>query len=546
MIVVLLLLLLLLVVLVLVLVLVVLIYLYGRWICLFSGEAHKHSIVAVQPEELTTNDGRSVRLLKLPEGEDWYGLGFRILFERDFYGQFYDDFFGHYKKATKVIVSGTPGIGKSAFGLYCVYRGLKDGKTVVYQTAHEPVYIIFSSTTFSRTERFPHEMLHRSENIVIFVCDGVRPANVPCPTILVTSPKKEVWFQFFKLPGCILRYFGRWDRDNELEMLRKNCFPHVTAEAMQRTVDLWGEVPRFALTKAADDSVVSEEALNKLIKTHDPVALLQSKLLTESGKDDTTHRLIHVIPGEKFKDGGRDFASEKVVDKVYEELRISANDRLQQFIFDFGTGQLSISDLGVLVGKLFERHALKCLLDGGTFQTRNLTDGTMSEVEFDKVDKYTMLGSMDQVDQERSAVYVPGKNFAAIDCIVTKPPISVWMVNATSNPKHNVLMDSSDGKSGLYRLDTFLPEQLTEKNFCFAVPEFLFNKFQSLPKGEWKTKVDDEKKSIVRLSQLDRPKFMKKFNWYALSVSVPNPRIIASQPAKKMLHTLRVVAKHIR
>jgi hypothetical protein len=70
---------------VLVLVLVVLIYLYGRWICLFSGKAHKHSIVAVQPEELTTNAGRSVRLLKLPEGEDWYGLGFRILFERDFY-----------------------------------------------------------------------------------------------------------------------------------------------------------------------------------------------------------------------------------------------------------------------------------------------------------------------------------------------------------------------------------------------------------------------------------------------------------------------------
>jgi hypothetical protein len=115
--------------------------------------------------------------------------------------------------------------------------------------------------------------------------------------------------------------------------------------------------------------------------------------------------------------------------------------------------------------------------------------------------------------------------------------------NATSNLNHNsVLMDCS---SGLYRLDTFLPEHLTEKNFCFAVPEFLFDEFQSLPEGEWRTKEDDEIKSIVRLlPQLDRPKFMKKFNWHAVCVSVPNPRTI--QPAKKMPRALSFMAKHIR
>jgi KaiC/GvpD/RAD55 family RecA-like ATPase len=56
-----------------------------------------------------------------------------ILFERSFYKDFFDKHVGKYKKNSGLVVLGTPGIGNSAFGSYCVYRGLQDGKTVVYQ-----------------------------------------------------------------------------------------------------------------------------------------------------------------------------------------------------------------------------------------------------------------------------------------------------------------------------------------------------------------------------------------------------------------------------
>ena len=64
-------------------------------------------------ETLETDCGSQVQLLRLPNGPF---LVSGILFVRDFYQSFYDSYVGVYAKGSKLIVCGTPGIGKSAFG----------------------------------------------------------------------------------------------------------------------------------------------------------------------------------------------------------------------------------------------------------------------------------------------------------------------------------------------------------------------------------------------------------------------------------------------
>jgi DNA replication protein DnaC len=87
-------------------------------------------------EEILLNSSNI--LLKLSDNNKWPFLGSNTLFIRDFYSSFYDQYIGNYKEGTKIVISGTPGIGKSAFGCYAIYRALKDGKIVVFQTAKKP------------------------------------------------------------------------------------------------------------------------------------------------------------------------------------------------------------------------------------------------------------------------------------------------------------------------------------------------------------------------------------------------------------------------
>jgi len=89
-----------------------------------SATVEAHSIAKAELETLETDGGRRVQLIRLPFEENWPFLDSDTLFARDFYQSFYDTYIGDYKKGSKLIICGTPGIGKSAFGCYCIYRAL--------------------------------------------------------------------------------------------------------------------------------------------------------------------------------------------------------------------------------------------------------------------------------------------------------------------------------------------------------------------------------------------------------------------------------------
>ena len=71
-------------------------------------------------------------------------------------------------------------------------------------------------------------------------------------TYLITCtpyPSRDVWFEFSKLAISKLNWFGVWDSDNELNLLRYHCFSSISLDDMNGQVKLWGPVPIIALTK---------------------------------------------------------------------------------------------------------------------------------------------------------------------------------------------------------------------------------------------------------------------------------------------------------
>ena len=84
----------------------------------------------------------------LPDSVAWPTLHSPVLFVRDFYKPFFDDVLNGLRRNSssisekcvaiaKVVVCGNPGIGKSAFGMYALFRALKDGRAVVYASAKQ-------------------------------------------------------------------------------------------------------------------------------------------------------------------------------------------------------------------------------------------------------------------------------------------------------------------------------------------------------------------------------------------------------------------------
>ncbi|RYE82569.1 MAG: hypothetical protein EOO65_05315 [Methanosarcinales archaeon] len=109
------------------------------------------------------------------------------------------------------VITGTPGIGKSAFGMYLLHRALKARKTVVLihnvQSRAVPQITVFhDDMVWDAISIRDIKNLLRNPNVV-FLYDGVEPLTLGYNTILITSPDESLWSKFMKVDGTELLQF---------------------------------------------------------------------------------------------------------------------------------------------------------------------------------------------------------------------------------------------------------------------------------------------------------------------------------------------------
>ena len=262
----------------------------------------------------------------------------------------------------RLVILGTPGIGKTYFGYLLLAVIAQNGGTVVYESGTRGQrYLLSTETVAIGSLHDFSDVLRRKNNY--YLIDGRKGVHCAAKSILVSSHRREVWYAFSKTL-CTIRYMPIWTMD-EIEKCRQLLFPTVERTTAEERFSKWGGVPRFVLQFAHDDA--QQELLDQAIGSVDLDVISNAIGKTEAG-DAAAHRLIHMSVADDFLHRQYKFASQFVAEGVYLELCERDRARLIRFL------AVSHNAPGVeaLRGSIFEQHAHCILAKGGTFQIRTL------------------------------------------------------------------------------------------------------------------------------------------------------------------------------
>lgn len=259
------------------------------------------------------------------------------------------------------LVRGTPGIGKSMFALYHVWRALQRGgvDAVVYDCAFgaaSVLRIILEKGVARNVEPRPIERLLYAAS-TLYVADGTPPSLSSCRTVVVTSPKRDVWKEWAK--GLdVADFFVPPFAADEMERCRALCFPALDAAAVARSFDVWGGSARLVLRHHEKASALHFQREVALSLTFDALRSVVHDLAAGgSASADTPQRVVHMFPAEDLCSFELRFASRHMLDVFYGLLQHTSAERVRGFV----AAAESSPAMAPLRGQLFERLALAAL-----------------------------------------------------------------------------------------------------------------------------------------------------------------------------------------
>lgn len=359
-----------------------------------------------------------------------------------------------------LVIFGNPGIGKTYFGYVLLLHLARSGATVVYESGKADQRYLFSADGIFKGKRDDFT-LYLDETSTFYIVDASKPVDVAAKTILLSSPRRDVWYKFSD-DHCDIRYMPIWSYE-EIELCRGALFDHLLPAEVKSLYGKWGGIPRYILENA--DKAFQQSKLDSAITAVD-LDLLVKAIGNPEVSDAATHRLLHLNVAD---DGTIHylFASEYVADQVYLQLYTRKRDELIQFL---GVSQ-GVGDVGVLRGVLFERHAHAVISNGGTFQIRELHDPNFNDspprIQF-PASTQRLFDSDSEVQLSDGYYYRPRiNNYESVDSFKT-PNLLFQMTGARKHPCKQV---------GIHKVLNLLGNPVSPLLY-FIVPEDRFSDFK--------------------------------------------------------------------
>ncbi|CAN0449686.1 unnamed protein product, partial [Pylaiella littoralis] len=225
-----------------------------------------------------------------------------------------------------IVVTGTPGIGKSVFGFYLLYLLRRQGKTVVYDSKGD--WYRFSDEGVAKGELSDFKKKRYLDNDEDNWCLS-DPESRPYEgftgtTVVLVSPKAVRVHEFMKQEGSCRCFMPVWSLD-ELFECQRAVFPHVPKTDVRKRFGKVGGVARavFNVKKLQEVCRRMQTAASNM-----DLSVLQQILSRGLGDVDqvSTDRsgdaLLHLmpVPGTGFEEFSVNFASEYAHDLTTGEL----------------------------------------------------------------------------------------------------------------------------------------------------------------------------------------------------------------------------------
>lgn len=263
-----------------------------------------------------------------------------------------------------IVVTGTPGIGKSVFGFYLLYLLRCQGRTVVFERKRS--WYRFSDDGVAEGEWSSFKTAgYLNEDMAWYLSD---PDDRPFEgfrgvTVVLVSPKGFRYHEFLKQSKSIRFFMGVWSL-NELLKSREAVFPGVPKADVEHAFGVVGGVARaifdeqkFMAIRSGLKSAANNVDVAKLITAVKAISSEQPIFQT----DEIGDKLFHISSNSScnFAEYSLEFASNYTRDLVLETVRKKGRDSLLAFAgaaIRNPDGARLIGGNSV-VGSLFERGA---------------------------------------------------------------------------------------------------------------------------------------------------------------------------------------------
>jgi len=285
-------------------------------------------------------------------------------------------------------ISGTPGVGKSLFFLYFLFRIMNDSpwkpKRIVYQRGNRFECFDLEEHDVVELDYLEPAVLVRDKD-TFYVVDGrySYPLSASCITLFISSPRSDHFKDYVKQQKATVWYFPVWTLE-ELSICRRSCYPLFPQNVLAERFRVYGGVARFAfydfktgVPYARKDPVEMETALADVNAVKSLRAVGSPSKMFE-----TTHTLLHMIIGERqgfpyqflYVDIASKDVGEQLWDRHYAEMIANLRE-----MFGGSPDEISRHLFEIYGHRIFSKGAkkLKC---------RNLEDDSTSDFVLDNMD----------------------------------------------------------------------------------------------------------------------------------------------------------------
>ena len=359
----------------------------------------------------------------------------------------------------RMAFTGTPGVGKSMFLFYVMWRLAHEEttKTVIlhrqmnrkhiYGFQNDRCWVVPSSTDIGVFLNDPNNW---------YLADTLEPPPdaVNAVTILVASPARRHYETFSRyLNAAPLRYFPVWSLE-ELKLVAP--FYSRELKDIEKRYYMIGGVPRYVLEKDHDLETIIDGAVGRLAIEKLPLIASGSV----SKEDQVSHLIVQfVVDTSSYLTFKLRMASSYATQKAMASFLEYEEEKVKRFI----RRRSPHPAMATLQGEFFEAYAHQKLCEGGKFIGRSLETKEECELEFPTME----IGRFFDVSEckDPNLYYIPWySNHPCIDSVI----LNKGYFQMTVASKHEIIWSKMKE----------MVDVLKMYKLYSVVPQTLFGKFQ--------------------------------------------------------------------
>jgi hypothetical protein len=271
-------------------------------------------------------------------------------------------------------------VAKSSFGLFALFRALKDRRPVVFDSLKAGFAVFKGSKAYTRGLGVgAGDLPELWDPKTLYISDGKFPVPSQAFTLLVTSPKRSVWSKFSHTRGRPVLVLPPM-KEPEILQLRKVAFdssPGCDEAAVKHLMAKWGpSSARNTLEKANEQGWQQdlEEVASTFTLKQLQAVIRQPRALDMAVKDERCHRLFDLLPcgaleGSTLKPSDKEFylfhhaqlPSQYVAGLCAAAMMKASREEFLSFLHELGTTPTGAA----FHGKLYERTIVAARLEHG-------------------------------------------------------------------------------------------------------------------------------------------------------------------------------------